>query len=217
MARDLRAPRTMKNSRFSIPASALLLCTLGSQVHAEPVADQESTGAAPVDYLAQARDVNLARIVFAADAPVPAYDYPGTDGFSLGGTEFWQRWPGGHNPTFSYEEGTEHGRRCMYASARRFEAIMADPPAALVQLRDESSWDGSFFNWNDDYTRSPGRSESGAILWAWRTGLIKWISRTHADGSCDLPTRALVERAAQSCLQQARRDGGEIEGCSARQ
>jgi len=169
----------------------------------------------PADAFAQARDVTLESITIGGPAP-ESYTRPSVaGGFNLGGTEFWQRWPGGHSPTFSYTAGTERGRACMQASAIRFEAIMASPPAAMTQLLAESNWSGSFFNWNDDYTEASTGDASGAALWAWRTGLIKWISQTERDGTCHLPTLDLVERAATACLATAGRDGGEIEGCSA--
>ena len=79
------------------------------------------------------------------------------NGFNLGGTEFWQKWSGGHNPTYSFTEGTDAGRLCMQAAAIRFETIMKDPPAELVKLNADTNWGGSFFNWNDDY-RAPTRS-----------------------------------------------------------
>jgi hypothetical protein len=164
------------------------------------------------DPFAEARDVTKAHVTFPAGTEAPAsYQYPRGNGFSLGGTEFWQKWSGGHNPTYSFSEGTDAGRLCMQASAIRFEEIMKDAPAELVRLRDESSWGGSFFNWNDDYSRSEWGDASGPRLWAWRTSLIKWISQTKKDGSCLLPTRELVIKAATSCLAR----GAEIQGCSA--
>jgi hypothetical protein len=167
----------------------------------------------PPDPFADARDVTKAHVTFPADTVAPtSYQYPRADGFNLGGTEFWQKWSGGHNPTYSFSEGTDAGRLCMQASAIRFEEIMKDPPAELVRLRDESNWNGSFFNWNDDYSQSEWGDASGPRLWAWRTSLIKWISQTKKDGSCLLPTRELVIAAATSCLTR----GEEIQGCSAR-
>jgi hypothetical protein len=164
----------------------------------------------PVDDYAQARDVNLEAVTIGGDA-LP-YDYPSVDsGFGLGGTEFWQKWAGGHNPTYSYTEGTEAGRKCMLASAIRFEAIMANPPASMVELKENTNWNGRFFNWNDDFSES-GSNARGAVLWAWRTGLIKWISQTGRDGTCYLPTLDIVERAAANCLARGEGDG-EIEGC----
>lgn len=169
-----------------------------------------------LDIFAAARDVNLHRLTFPASAAAPAeYTYPDTSGFDLNGTEFWQKWAGGHNPTYSYEDGTEAGKRCMQASAIRFETIMKDPPAELIDLRDTSNWDGSFFNWNDDYSEPNARgSASGATLWAWRTYLIKWISQTGKDGVCYLPTLDLVKEAARECKRTATGANGEIQGCS---
>jgi hypothetical protein len=164
------------------------------------------------DPFADARDVTKAHVAFPAGTAAPtSYQYPQGNGFSLGGTEFWQKWSGGHNPTYSFSEGTDAGRLCMQASAIRFEEIMKDPPAELVKLRDETNWSGSFFNWNDDYSKSDLGDGSAARLWAWRTSLIKWISQTKKDGSCLLPTRELVIKAATSCLAR----GAEIQGCSA--
>ncbi len=164
----------------------------------------------PVDDYAQARDVNREAVTIGG--PAIDYSYPSVDsGFGLGGTEFWQKWAGGHNPTYSYNEGTEAGRKCMRASAIRFEAIMGDPPASMVTLRDETNWGGRFFNWNDDFSEGSSNAR-GAVLWAWRTGLIKWISQTDRDGTCHLPTLEIVERAAAACLARGG-DDGEIEGC----
>ncbi|MBP6630257.1 MAG: hypothetical protein KBG28_18270 [Kofleriaceae bacterium] len=169
------------------------------------------------DLYADARDVTLAIIKFPAGTTAPtSYQYPADTEFNLGGTEFWQKWTGGHNPTYSFEEGTDAGRLCMQASAIRFEAIMADPPAELVELNANSNWGGSFFNWNDDYSKADFGDASGARLWAWRTGLMKWISQTGKDGACHLPTKELVQRAAVACLSTARSSAGEIQGCSAR-
>ena len=169
------------------------------------------------DPFAQALDVNLHRIEFPEGTPAPAsYLRPRVEtNFSLGGTEFWQQWPNGHMPTYSYSEGTAAGQRCMYASARRFEAIMNDPPAAIVTLREESEWRGSFFNWNDDFTESEFSDGRSARLWAWRTHLIKWISQTNSDGTCFLPTYDMVQRAGEECLLRAQRSNGEIQGCRA--
>ncbi|MBA3397906.1 MAG: hypothetical protein H0T89_35105 [Deltaproteobacteria bacterium] len=172
------------------------------------------------DPYAEARDVTKARITFPPGTAAPtSYDYPEGNGFNLGGTEFWQKWSGGHNPTYSFSEGTDAGRLCMQAAAYRFEEIMKDPPADLVKLNADTNWGGSFFNWNDDFSNpSSFGNAGGARLWAWRTGLIKWISQTSKDGSCFLPTRDLVERAAKACLDTAVRNGtGEIQGCSAAQ
>lgn len=168
----------------------------------------------PEDPFAPALDVHAGAIFIDPAVPAPEYVYPRTDGFTLSGTEFWQRWEGGHSPTFSYSAGTELGRKCMYASALRFEAIMDEAPESIVALKDQTNWSGRFFNWNDDYSHEEAQGRPrGAALWAWRTGLIKWISQTGADGTCYLPTLGAVQSAAANCSSRALRDDGEIEGC----
>lgn len=171
-----------------------------------------------VDVYADARDVTKALVVFPADAPAPtAYEYPDGGAFHLSGTEFWQKWSGGKNPTYSFSEGTDAGRRCMQASAIRFAAIMKDAPEELVKLDADTNWSGSFYNWNDDYSNPDSYGDgSGARLWAWRTSLIKWISQTKKDGSCLLPTKDLVIAAAKACLATGAGAMGEIQGCQVR-
>ena len=189
------------------------------------MADEQVTGdeanepseTTEVDAYSQARDVTIHRVTFEEDFEVPAYQYPASAfGMRLGGTEFWQKWPEGENPTYSFSDGTTYGRRCMVASAIRFSEIMKNAPENLKRLREESSWSGSFFNWNDDFSKSPWGDGRGARLWAWRTSLIKWISQTNQDGSCYLPTLAMVEAVADTCLTYSERGDGEIQGCSAR-
>ena len=169
----------------------------------------------PADPYADARDVTKHLVTFPAGTVAPtSYDYPDGGDFNLGGTEFWQKWSGGHNPTYSFSEGTDAGRLCMQASAIRFEEIMKNPPAELVALDVNTNWSGSFFNWNDDYSDPTAYGDaSSARLWAWRTGLIKWISQTKKDGSCYLPTYDMVKRAAENCARTGEGAAGEIQGC----
>ncbi|MDP6942583.1 MAG: hypothetical protein QF464_00410, partial [Myxococcota bacterium] len=177
---------------------------------------EEETPEVEVDPYAMALDVTAHRVTF--DEGVTADDYstpyPGT-GFSLSGHEFWQKWSGGKNPTYLFGEGSDYGKRCMVASAKRFEAIMSDPPQAIQDLKSGSNWGGSFFNWNDDYALSDWGDGTSARLWAWKTGLIKWISQTNRDGSCYLPTLEMVETLAEVCLERAAEAVGEIVGCKA--
>ena len=56
----------------------------------------------------------------------------------------------------------------------------------------------------------------GARLWAWRTGLIKWISKTNPDGTCELPTLDMVSRLVEDCHAASEGSDGEIQGCAAR-
>ena len=102
----------------------------------------------------------------------------------------------------------------MAAAALRFQLLMQDPPESMVRLKEESKWGGSFFNWVDDFSgENSWGNASGARLWAWRTGLIKFISQTDTDGSCYLPTRSMMESLAQDCLDRAAGSDGQIQGC----
>lgn len=165
-----------------------------------------------------ALDVDKPMIVIADSVAVPDYQRAsGANGFSLGGTEFWQKWSGGKNPSYSYGDGTEAGRKCMQASAIRFQALMADPPATYGYALEHTNWTGSHFNWNDDFSPAEAYGRpSGATLWAWRTGLMKFISQTGKNGECYLVTRAQVEAAGAVCTQVGRDNGGEIQGCTVR-
>lgn len=146
----------------------------------------------------------------------PTYEdlFPGVERFNMNGWEWWQKWPGGLNPTYEHTEASPAGMICSVASALRFAAIMHDPPEGIVTLLEQTTWEGRFFNWNDDYSdpASQGAAD-GAVLWAWRDYLIKWISQTASDGSCYLPTYEMLERAAANCLETANGAAGNIQGC----
>jgi hypothetical protein len=161
-------------------------------------------------------DLDLGLVALGDELVSPeSYPRPAVADFFMGGSEYWQKWSGGKGPLFGYNGGTEMGRRCMAAAALRFQLLMADPPESMVKLQEETNWRGSFFNWVDDYSHEDSwGNASGARLWAWRTGLIKFISQTDTDGSCCLPTRSMMESLAQNCLERAEAYSGEIQGCS---
>jgi hypothetical protein len=142
------------------------------------------------------------------------YPRPRVAKFGMGGSEYWQKWPGGKGPLFGYPGGSEQGRRCMAAAALRFQLLLADPPESMMKLKETTRWNGSFFNWVDDFSNENSwGSASGARLWAWRTGLIKFISQTDTDGTCYLPTRSMMESLAEDCLERAESSDGAIQGC----
>lgn len=135
--------------------------------------------------------------------------------WNMNGWEWWQKWAGGHNPTYEDEEASTPGMICSVASAIRFAAILENPPMRLAQLRRANTWDGRFFNWNDDFS-GDGASGTmrGARTWAWQDHLIKWMSQTNPDGSCELPTAATLERTVENCILHGRDRDGSLEGCT---
>lgn len=164
----------------------------------------------------EACDIEQEHVTIRATA-TPAYEdlFPGVTQFNMNGWEWWQKWPGGFAPTFEYSEATPEGIVCSVASALRFAAVMHSPPEDIVRLLSETTWEGRFFNWNDDYSmESSSGDASGSELWAWRDYLIKWISQTSRDGTCYLPTYSMLESAAANCLATAAGAAGNIQGCT---
>jgi hypothetical protein len=176
-------------------------------------------------------DIEEAKVVFPASVKAPkcgAGGFRSPQGPALYGVDWFQKWPGGVNADHSWDNGTEFGKRCMVASVARFEAIMKDAPEELLALnKNYSSWSGGFYNWVDDYSgkSADGQEASGDAraprLWAWRTGLTKWIAQTAKDGSCLLPTRTMVVEYVANCSRQLSEDPenpgklkGEMQGCS---
>lgn len=142
---------------------------------------------------------------------------------SLYGVDWYQKWAGGRASDHDWAIGSEFGKRCMWASVARFEAIMAAPPSELTTFLGEyGKWDGSFYNWNDDFGGSSAEGKAafgdakGARLWAWRSSLVKWVSATAKDGSCYLPTRTMLMDFVTTCKAHAADNNGEMQGCEIR-
>ena len=167
-----------------------------------------------------AKNVEVSRVTFSTSTKAPkaspSSGYRSPAGPSLYGVDWFQKWDGGLSADHGWENGTELGKRCMWAANLRFEAIMKDPPAELKAfLREYPSWRGSFYNWVNDYSKPESRGDaSEATLWAWRTSLSKWISAAAKDGSCYLPTRSMVVEYVSACKEHVASNGGKMEGCS---
>lgn len=171
-------------------------------------------------------DVDQQHVVFDEDVTAPASSAGSgarSEGASLYGVDWFQKWAGGLSADHGWNNGTVYGKRCMWASVARFEAIMADAPPELAEfLAEYSNWRGSFYNWNDDYSGTSADGQPafgdarGARLWAWRTGLSKWISATAKDGSCYLPTKQMLVSYVAACKARAASNDGEMQGCEAR-
>ncbi|MFO0665473.1 MAG: hypothetical protein U0174_16070 [Polyangiaceae bacterium] len=169
-----------------------------------------------------AKDVEVSRVTFTADVLAPKASagpgYSSPRGPSLYGVDWFQKWEGGVSANHDWEKGTEIGKRCMWAATLRFEAIMKNPPAELKAFMDSyTRWGGRFYNWVDDYSKDGSYGTSGeANLWAWATGLSKWISSANKDGSCNLPTRKMVVDYAAACKAHVARpsNNNEMKGCS---
>jgi len=189
----------------------------------------EGCGGAATDPWALARDVNLHHVEFTEATPIPE-SYARAEGTSpiwLSSPEWWQRWSGGATQSFSWSEGSDYGKRCAQANAIRLEALWTYEETledgtvvypgreAFEDLIDGSGWSGRMYNWTEDVSEGGWAAFSPATMWAWRTGTVKFINVVHPDGSCDLPTLDLVQRFSETCLAQAEREDGAIQGCRA--
>lgn len=77
---------------------------------------------------------------------------------------------------------------------------------------DGGMWHGSFWSWTDDYasTNSVGQPTSS---YAWSSGLWKWIAASGKDGLCRIPTKTMVKRMMQNCMEVAQANNGDPKGC----
>ncbi|MDF2695204.1 MAG: hypothetical protein K0S65_3587, partial [Labilithrix sp.] len=196
-----------------------------SETTASGEADLTENESALVQIRDAVKDVDEEHVVFGDDVVAPSSSAGSgarSELASLYGVDWFQKWAGGRSADHGWENGSADGKRCMWASVARFEAIMKDPPPELAAfLADYNQWSGSFYNWNDDYAGTSEDGEPafgdarGARLWAWRTGLSKWISATAKDGSCYLPTKKMLVAYVTACKEHAESNDGEMQGCEA--
>lgn len=129
---------------------------------------------------------------------------------SVFGIDWYQKWAGGKSADHDWQNGSDFGKRCAWASIARYELLMKAEPDALAALRtSHPKWDGSFTNWNDDYggktaDNKPayGDAKSAGIKTT-PSGAAKWVSATAKDGSCYLPTKKMLLGFAASCKDNA--------------
>ncbi len=171
---------------------------------------------------AQACDIHTVSIWIDPATPRPANGqlFPGVKDWNMNGWEWFQKWPTGFKDPDAYDAlfdenlASDMGLKCSVASALRFAAVMHNAPADLVPLLNAATWEGRFFNWNDDYSHPTHYLvNTQAGLWAWASHLIKWMSVTFDDGTCHLPTIEMLEAALKDCLATANSSGGNITGC----
>lgn len=171
-------------------------------------------------------DVEVEHVVLPGTIATPTADVSsGTrsdSGASLTSLDWYQKWAGGKTAAHAWSDGSDAGKRCAWASVLRFEAIIKDAPPELEGLLAlQSKWTGTFQNWNNDYggKTADGKpaygNASGAYIFAPRSDVAKWVSATARDGSCFLPTKAMLVEYLSSCKAQVTSNGGDPKGCEA--
>ena len=165
---------------------------------------------------AKAANVNQYEInVDAIGVPVPnASVGADANGFSTRGLDWFKNPAVSYPNNKSWDQGSDTGKKCQWASLFRFQAIFADPPAEAIEMKNLQGgmWSGSFWSWTDDYasTDSVGQPTSS---YAWSSGLWKWIGASGKDGLCRLPTKTMVARMMVACMQTANANNGDAKGC----
>jgi len=170
------------------------------------------------------KNVDEEHVVLAESIAVPTADVSSgskDDTTSISGLDWYQKWAGGKTADHAWSDGSKFGKRCAWASVLRFEAIVRDAPPELGALvASQTKWNGTFQNWNNDYggKTADGKDAfgdaSGAYIFAPRADITKWVSATAKDGSCYLPTKAMLVEYLTTCKAQVA-SGTDMKGCEA--
>jgi hypothetical protein len=141
------------------------------------------------------------------------------DGFSTRGLDWFKNPAVSYPSNKSWEQGSDTGKKCQWASIFRFHAIFSAAPAEAKAMRDlvlpggqRGLWNGSFWSWTDDYASTDAVGEPTAS-YAWSSGLWKWIAASGKGGICRLPTRSMVIGMMKTCQAQAEQNAGDPKGC----
>ncbi len=141
-----------------------------------------------------------------------------------GGFEYWpylwdeasQRHPSPYPDSiqWGFAAGSEVARRCMKLSYYVWKHVQANKPAnraALAQYEDAPS---SYYHWNNDYTNARFETVGYRTFWHYNapSGLLKWISHTKMDGSCQHPTVEAIDRWAYCEGQKLANGADQCEG-----
>ena len=173
---------------------------------------------------AAVKNVDEEHVVLDASIAVPTADVTAgskDDTTSISGLDWYQKWAGGKTADHTWTDGSAFGKRCAWASVLRFEAIAREAPAELAALvAAQKAWNGTFQNWNNDYGGKTAEGKaaygeaSGAYIFAPRADVTKWVSATAKDGSCYLPTKAMLVEYLTTCKAQVA-SGADMKGCEA--
>ena len=112
-----------------------------------------------------------------------------------------------------WEQGSDIGKKCQWASIFRFEAIFKTPPAEAEEMKRASTWSGNFWSWTDDYAAGNQSIQNPTPVYAWSSGLWKWIGSSGKGDVCRLPTRAMVVGLMKDCKAHAERNNRDAKGC----
>lgn len=218
-------------SRFAAVAFvglALVACSQEAQEDDAAVAGDSAFTSRQLEDM-RANDPTLKKLQAIATADVEqfeidvdAVDTPTADayggislesGYGTSGLD-WFRTPNASYPDNKrWDQGSDTGKKCQWASIFRFEAIFSNPPAEAAETREASTWGGRFWSWTDDYAAADQEIQDPTASYAWSSGLWKWIASSGKGGKCRLPTRTQVAGMMKACTEQARANDRDAKGC----
>jgi hypothetical protein len=141
------------------------------------------------------------------------------NGFSTRGLDWFKNPAVSYPSNKSWDQGTDTGKKCQWASIFRFNAIFSDAPEEATAMRElvlpdgrRGMWSGSFWSWTDDYASTDSVGEPTAS-YAWSSGLWKWIGASGKGGICRIPTRTMVVGMMKACRAQAESNNGDPKNC----
>ncbi len=99
---------------------------------------------------------------------------------------------------WGFDAGSDEARRCMKLSFHIWKYVQANKPTYLAALAGYPGAPSSYYHWNNDYTAARTEAVGYKSFWHYNAprGLLKWISHTRMDGSCQHPTAEAVDRWA---------------------
>jgi hypothetical protein len=126
-----------------------------------------------------------------------------------GGFEYWpyvyDEATGSHPSPYpddvqwGYRAGSDAAKRCMKLSWHIWKYVQDNMPEHLAALAQYDDAPSSYYHWNNDYTNARTEEVGYRSFWHYNrpSGLLKWISHTRMDGSCQHPTVEAIDRWAQ--------------------
>lgn len=134
-----------------------------------------------------------------AATPADMHEYQ-LNGFELSGSEYWVFVAG---KDFKYPDDViwsftgaapEQAQACALQAYNKLNALLTNPPADFVELKDKGATP-RFYLWTNDYTQSAADEEQRpAKFWHWNRGpknysqgYWKWESSVTREGVCTIP------------------------------
>ncbi len=115
---------------------------------------------------------------------------------------------------WGFGAGGDAARRCMKLSYHIWKHVQDHKPAHLASLLAMEGAPQGYYHWNNDYTQARTEELGYRSFWHYSkpNGLLKWISHTKIDGSCQHPTVEAIDRWAACEIKRLENDATQCVG-----